>query len=271
MGGDSSNQNENTSSPVKSSMLTWLLAGGCGCFALLSCIACGGVGAWIYLQKNAKPMEGAWEYARGPIAPNLRGVKVVVGNQLIATIYDRNTKKAVILNGATFTLDGSSYKENIEFCTPGIQQILLGKEQAFTARFSGDNVDVIGTLSNGNPIDESWKRIASPKGDPNEGAWELVKSTLNPAWRAVKLVSGGQFVFVVYDRKLKFTHAIRGGSYSVKDKTLVESPDYFEHGPAEVLLKQDTAEIRFDDDEMTATRVVMPDRNINTEIWKRIK
>src|SRR5207244_1912450 len=115
---------------------------------------------WWYVQKSsANAMEGAWEFSRGPIPANLRGIKLVVGNQLIATVYDRNRKTMVLLNGATFTRDGTSYKENIEFCSPGIQRVLLGKQQSFTIKLAGDNIDVTGTLSNGNPIDESWKRI----------------------------------------------------------------------------------------------------------------
>ena len=272
MRSEPSDQNLNTSAKPKSNMLTWLLAGGCGCFALLSCVTCGGVGSWWYLHKqSATPMEGAWEYARGPIAANLRGVKVVVGNQLIASIIDRGNNKPVILNGATFTLEGSSYKENIEFCTPGMQQVLLGKQQSFTARFSADHVDVIGTLSNGNPIDEGWKRIGTPAGQAHEGAWELVKSTLNPNWRAVKLMTGGHFVVAIYDRQRKTTLVIRGGNYTVKDKTLVENPEYHDGGPQDVLGQQLTYEVRHDDDEMTVTRVVMPDNQRVSETWKRIK
>ena len=62
------------------------------------------------------------------------------------------------MHGSSLSVLGTTYKETIEFCTPGIQQTLIGKTQTLTAQLQGNQFRLTGALTNGGPIDEMWQR-----------------------------------------------------------------------------------------------------------------
>jgi len=72
--------------------------------------------------------------------------------------YDRQTGKPLYTAGGTFILNGSSYTEHIDFASDQIAG-LIDKEQPFTVKVDGDVFTQTGTLSNGKPLSEKWKRM----------------------------------------------------------------------------------------------------------------
>lgn len=75
------------------------------------------------------------------------------------TAYDTKTGTPLYAAGGTYSLNGSSYIEHMDFASGKIAG-LVGKDQSFTIKVDGDTFTQTGTLTNGNPLSEVWKRIA---------------------------------------------------------------------------------------------------------------
>ena len=135
-------------------MKPWILGGFC-CVLL---VALSGCNLKTPLAAGQSGLDGSWENISPSLNPNLRQVRHNNGNQFVWIIYDRNTKTTVLMSGGTCSLQGSTYKEVIEYCSPGIQEKLLGQEQVLTVQFQGDQVTFSGVLSSGVRINETYRR-----------------------------------------------------------------------------------------------------------------
>jgi hypothetical protein len=62
--------------------------------------------------------------------------------------------------GGTYKHDGESYVETVEFVAEGMEAYLK-KDQKFTARIEGDRWNHSGQLSEGQKLEEIWKRVSS--------------------------------------------------------------------------------------------------------------
>lgn len=122
-------------------------------------------GTCVFAVENAPKkegggkLEGTWERNLEG-APWYRAVKIVSGTHFMFAVYERKSGRAVMVGGGTCSLDGTTYKEKVEFGndSPGPLE-LVGKEQAFTATLKDDEWLHEGTLSNGAKIKEVWKRV----------------------------------------------------------------------------------------------------------------
>jgi hypothetical protein len=61
--------------------------------------------------------------------------------------------------GGTYILNGNSYTEHMDFASDVIAAGLVGKDQQFTVKADGDTFTQTGTLTNGKPLSEVWKRV----------------------------------------------------------------------------------------------------------------
>jgi hypothetical protein len=70
-----------------------------------------------------------------------------------------NPKKRITNSmGGTYKLEGDSYVETVEFAFEGMEAY-VGKQQKFAARLEGDKWIHSGVLSEGQKIEEIWKRV----------------------------------------------------------------------------------------------------------------
>jgi len=109
-------------------------------------------------EAQTSRFDGVWDIAGGGPLGNDRSLRLIHSNHLLAINYDRNTKLLSWMHGSSLSVLGTTYKETIEFCTPGIQQTLIGKTQTLTAQLQGNQFRLTGALTNGGPIDEMWQR-----------------------------------------------------------------------------------------------------------------
>jgi hypothetical protein len=104
-------------------------------------------------------LDGTWELIEGqPLPEGTRDIKMLSGGHFMFAAYDTKTGKPLYTAGGTFKLDGSSYVEHMDFATDKLAA-LVGEEQSFTVEADGDTFIQKGTLSNGKPLMEKWKRI----------------------------------------------------------------------------------------------------------------
>lgn len=105
-------------------------------------------------------LEGAWEMVSGQELPKgTRDIKIISGGHFVWVIYDTEKGKPMYTGGGTYTLNGTSYNEHVAFMSEELSAGILGKDQPFTVKVDGDTLTQTGTLSNGQTLSESWKRV----------------------------------------------------------------------------------------------------------------
>jgi len=132
---------------------------------LISAIVLAGV-VLARSQTNGSPvkksqLDGTWELVSGqPLPKGARDIKIISGGHFIFVAYHAENGKPLYTGGGTYTLNGSSYTEHMDFASDEISGAsLVGKDQKFTAKVDGDTFTQSGTLSTGKALSETWKRI----------------------------------------------------------------------------------------------------------------
>jgi len=109
--------------------------------------------------KLAKDLLGTWVLVGTPDkvgeAPKSGGrLKFFTGKHWVITQADPDTGKVVFHHGGTYTLDGDSYTETIEYANESTAD-LIKKTHKFKIKVEGNTYTQIG---DGNPYSEVWKR-----------------------------------------------------------------------------------------------------------------
>jgi hypothetical protein len=111
-------------------------------------------------QAKKSQLDGTWELVSGqPLPKGARDIKIISEEHFIFVAYDTETGKPLYTGGGTYTLNGSSYTEHIDFASEEIAAGLVGKDQPFTVKLDGDTFTQKGTRSNGKYLSETWKRV----------------------------------------------------------------------------------------------------------------
>jgi hypothetical protein len=72
--------------------------------------------------------------------------------------YDMESGRPLYAAGGTYEVRGHSYVEHMEFATDKLSG-LVGNDQSFTIEVDGDTLKQNGTLSNGEPLRETFRRV----------------------------------------------------------------------------------------------------------------
>jgi hypothetical protein len=116
-------------------------------------------------QANKGQVEGTWELvsSRWPPAPpkGSRQIKMFSGGHFVFVRYETEKGKPIYVGGGTYTLNGSSYTEHVEFMSESISAGIVGKDHQFTVKVEGDTLTQKGFLSGagGSRVEETWKRV----------------------------------------------------------------------------------------------------------------
>jgi len=108
---------------------------------------------------TADKIEGHWELVSGETLPSgWKEIKLIAGGHFIWVIYDAQKKKTAYTGGGTYKLDGDHYIEHLDFMTVPGADALIDKDQPFTLKLGGNSLVITGTLSDGEKLNETWKR-----------------------------------------------------------------------------------------------------------------
>jgi hypothetical protein len=109
-------------------------------------------------KELAKEMIGTWALAGTPdnIEKPADGarLKLLTGKHWAVTQYDPKTGKVIFHHGGTYTLDGDSYTEAVEYANENTAG-LIGQKLKFKVKVDGD---IFTNVGQGNPWTEAWKR-----------------------------------------------------------------------------------------------------------------
>lgn len=121
---------------------------------------------WAQASKHSKSsIEGAWELVSGEIGgqaetfqEGTKQRKLICSNHFVWVIFDTKGKPSYT-GGGTYILRGNSYSEHIQFMNVNAAEKYIGKDQPFTVRVDGDTLTQTGSLSDGQKLSETWKRV----------------------------------------------------------------------------------------------------------------
>jgi hypothetical protein len=104
-------------------------------------------------------LDGTWELISGqPLPAGTRDIKILSGGHFMFAAYEEESGKPLYAAGGTYRLHGTAYVEHMDFASGKIAE-LVGEDQSFGVELDGDTFTQTGTLSNGQPLKEKWKRI----------------------------------------------------------------------------------------------------------------
>jgi hypothetical protein len=111
--------------------------------------------------KLAKELIGTWVLVGTPdkVAdpPKSGGrLKFITGKHWVITQADPETGKVIFHHGGTYTLDGDTYAETIEYANENTAE-LIKKTFKFKAKVEGDTYTQVAVGAD-NPFTEVWKR-----------------------------------------------------------------------------------------------------------------
>src|SRR4051812_46987824 len=107
----------------------------------------------------ARDMVGTWVLAGTPDMPEEPPrsggrLKFFTGKHWCITEADPDTGKVIFHHGGTYTLDGDTMAETIEYANENTQQFIK-QTNTFKVKVDGDTYTQVGQ---GNPFTEVWKR-----------------------------------------------------------------------------------------------------------------
>jgi hypothetical protein len=107
-------------------------------------------------------------------------------------------------------------------------------------------------------------------GDKIEGHWELVSGpNVPPGWKEIKMITGGHFVWVMYEAQKKKNAYTGGGTYKLDGDHYTEHLDFMTVPGADSLIDKDQPfTFKLDGNSLVITGT-LSDGEKMTETWKR--
>jgi hypothetical protein len=97
-----------------------------------------------------------------PAPADVIHLKHVTRTHFTVVSYNAQSKEVTRVGGGSYSLQGKSYTEKVDYALGTSFVNLLGKEQSFTWELQGDRWIHSGTLSSGLKIEEVWERVNEP-------------------------------------------------------------------------------------------------------------
>jgi len=92
-----------------------------------------------------------------PVPKGDQHIKLITATHFMWAETDSATRKVWSMAGGTYTLNGNTYTESIDF---GINMdSYLGHNETFTLKVEGDLLFMSGILNDGYKVEEIWQRV----------------------------------------------------------------------------------------------------------------
>ncbi|MDW5290702.1 membrane or secreted protein [Formosa sp. PL04] len=191
--------------------------------------------AFLSFTVKAQSPIGAWESMS--TSENGDAIRIVViftdGYQVLSK-YNATTGKFIQSNGGTWTLEGDTMTEKIEFNTDDPEQV--GTEVSFQVDITDTSIQIIG-------YDMTLNRIDNGKPGALQGAWLMsgrikngetqLRDTSSPR-KTMKILSGTQFQWIAYNTETKEFMGTGGGTYTTKNGEYSENIEFFSKDDSKV-------------------------------------
>lgn len=187
-----------------------------------------------FISLQSQSLNGAWEAEMTHEGQALRNVVIITDGYQVATFYDAKTGAFMSTNGGSWSLDGNTMTETVEFDTETSSRV--GTTSSFEIDFDDNELRI-------EDVDFVWKRIddGSP-GDLN-GAWLISGRKRNGEMRqmdterprkTMKILSGTRFQWIAYNTETKDFMGTGGGTYATVDGKYTENIEFFSRDDSRV-------------------------------------
>ena len=177
---------------------------------------------------NAQNLLGSWEtITSSNEGSQVRHVLILTDAYQVHTQYDAETGKFMATNGGSWSIDGQTVTEIVEFDTHDARRV--GSEVSFDIYFNGDKMGIVGD-------DLLWTRIDDGGPGALQGAWLMsgryrngefsTRDTSRPR-KTMKILSGTRFQWIAYNTETKQFMGTGGGTYTTVDGKYTEQIEFF--------------------------------------------
>ncbi len=184
---------------------------------------------------NAQSLVGAWkaEFTQDDI--KMYSVIIFSENYQAMAISNVKTGSFIYTNGGSWSLDGTTFTETVEFDSSDANNI--GKSHSFEIILTDDE------LRFKDVGDMVWHRIDNGAPGDLKGAWlisgrmrngEMQKRDTNRPRKTMKLLSGTRFQWIAYNTETKEFMGTGGGTYTTVDGKYTENIEFFSRDDSRV-------------------------------------
>lgn len=190
---------------------------------------------FLFFTTHAQSIIGAWEATSlTESGARLKHVVLFADGYQVMSTYDAATGKFIHTNGGTWTLDGDTMTERVEFHSDNAE--LVGTEVSFEVSITADTIQIVGDSM-------KWSRLDDGTPGVLQGAWLMsgrvrdgktqLRDTSGPR-KTMKILSGTRFQWIAYHIEDKKFIGTGGGTYTTKDGQYMEQIEFFSKDESKV-------------------------------------
>jgi hypothetical protein len=192
----------------------------------------------ISISANAQNIIGSWERIHSSNdGKELKSIVIFTESHQSISIIENKTGKLIHSNGGTWSLDGNTMTEVVEFDTDNPERV--GSSVVFDIELNNNYLKIVGS---------DRKFFRNDDGGPGElnGAWlmssrirngVMQKRETNRPRKTMKILSGTRFQWIAYDTSKKTFIATGGGTYTTKNGIYTENIEFFSRDISRVGMK----------------------------------
>ena len=192
----------------------------------------------ISVSANAQNIIGSWERIHfSNDGKELKSIVIFTESHQSISIIENKTGKLIHSNGGTWSLDGNTMTEVVEFDTDNPERV--GSSVVFDIELNNNYLKIVGS-------DRKFSR--NDDGGPGKlnGAWlmssrirngVMQKRETNRPRKTMKILSGTRFQWIAYDTSKKTFIATGGGTYTTKNGIYTENIEFFSRDISRVGMK----------------------------------
>ena len=192
----------------------------------------------ISVSANAQNIIGSWERIHSSNdGKELKSIVIFTESHQSISIIENKTGKLIHSNGGTWSLDGNTMTEVVEFDTDNPERV--GSSVVFDIELNNNYLKIVGS---------DRKFFRNDDGGPGElnGAWlmssrirngVMQKRETNRPRKTMKILSGTRFQWIAYDTSKKTFIATGGGTYTTKNGVYTESIEFFSRDISRIGMK----------------------------------
>lgn len=184
---------------------------------------------------HSQSLVGAWEHTQKlDNGQEITKVLIVTEGYQVMTTYDAKNGEFLQTNGGSWSLDGNTMTETVEFHTTAPE--MVGKGVSFEIKLTEDTVQIVGR-------NEVYKRLDDGLPGQLQGAWlmsgrvrdgKLQTRDTNRPRKTMKILSGTRFQWIAYNTETKEFMATGGGTYTTKNGVYTENIEFFSRDASRV-------------------------------------
>ena len=192
----------------------------------------------ISVSINAQNIIGSWERIHSSNdGKELKSIVIFTESHQSISIIENKTGKLIHSNGGTWSLDGNTMTEVVEFDTDNPERV--GSSVVFDIELNNNYLKIVGS---------DRKFFRNDDGGPGElnGAWlmssrirngVMQKRETNRPRKTMKILSGTRFQWIAYDTSKKTFIATGGGTYTTKNGVYTENIEFFSRDISRIGMK----------------------------------